>query len=80
MLSRLYSLVRLSEELAEAELTVGDERAHTQLGHERERLPGGVPGMLTPPMIDSVGAWVWMWPRTFRPQASQPRSWLGTVP
>ena len=48
-------LLGLSRELAEAEVTVGDERAHAQLGRERERLPVRVPGLLGPALIDLGG-------------------------
>ena len=44
--SGFLSLVRLSVELAEAKVTVGDERAQAQLGCERERLPVRIPRLL----------------------------------
>ena len=46
VLSCLLSLARLSVELAEAEVTVGDERAQAELGGLRECAPIRVPGML----------------------------------
>ena len=52
MLSRLLALAGSRMELTEAEVTVGNERSHPQLGRARERLPVRLPGLLGPALID----------------------------